>query len=165
MRIRLSQVLGDSIVDGIGLRLVIFTQGCNHKCKGCHNPETHSITGGKEVSVEKLLKLISEDKLIDGITLSGGEPFLQAKECAYIAEKVKEMGLNVWTYSGYTFEQILNSNNEDFLNLLKNTDVLVDGKFILEQRSLDLNFRGSKNQRIIDVEKSLVEKKPVIFMD
>ncbi len=165
MKIRLSQVLGDSIVDGLGLRMVIFTQGCVHNCEGCHNPETHSLTGGKEVSVDKLLNAIFDNKLIDGVTFSGGEPFLQAESCAYIASKVKEKGLNIWTYTGYTFEEILSSENEDFIKFLKNTDVLVDGKFVLKERSLELNFRGSKNQRIIDVKQSLEKGKIILFMD
>lgn len=158
MKIRLFGIVNDSIVDGLGLRTAIFTQGCVHNCEGCHNPESHNVNGGKLYDVEDVIDLINENPLCDGITFTGGDPFLQAEECAYIAEKVN---LNVWTYTGYTWEEII--QNEKFMKLLKVTDVLVDGKFELNKRSLELTFKGSSNQRIIDVKRSLELGKVMLF--
>lgn len=155
MKIRISSVVNDSIVDGKGIRLAVFTQGCIHNCQGCHNPQTHDLNGGEEVDVKKIIELIKENPLLDGITLTGGEPFLQAEQSAKIAEAAHSLGLNVWTYTGFTYEEIMASHNDDFIGLLKETDVLIDGKFILSERSLELKFKGSKNQRIIDVKKTL----------
>lgn len=152
-QIRIAGIEDESIVDGPGIRMVIFTQGCNHNCEGCHNPESHSFHGGKLIDIEEILNMIKENPLLDGITLSGGEPFEQALECSILAKKVKELGLNVITYTGYTFEEIL--GNENFKELLLQTDTLIDGKFDIKQKSLMLKFRGSKNQRIIDVKRFL----------
>ena len=150
--IRISGIEQESIVDGEGIRYVIFTQGCPHHCPGCHNPQTHPFGGGKLVSIEDILDDISKRKnWIDGITLSGGEPFCQIYQCALIAEKAHEMGLSVWCYTGYLFEDLYGWANK----LLKEIDVLVDGLFVQEECSLDLQFRGSKNQRLIDVPTSL----------
>lgn len=151
----------ESIVDGEGIRYVIFTQGCPHHCKGCHNPSTHSFDSGKVVAIHDILTDIEKSKkYIDGITLSGGEPFCQIDQCSIIAEQAREMGLSVWCYTGFSFEELY--GRDDALCLLQNIDVLVDGPFILEERSLDLDFRGSRNQRIIDVRTSL--KKGVTTM-
>ena len=158
MKIRLFGIVNDSIVDGLGLRTAIFTQGCVHNCEGCHNPESHNVNGGKLYDVEDVIDLINENPLCDGITFTGGDPFLQAEECAYIAEKVN---LNVWTYTGYTWEEII--QNEKFMKFLKVTDVLVDGKFELDKRSLELTFKGSSNQRIIDVKRSLELGRVILF--
>lgn len=153
--VRIAGLVKDSIVDGPGLRFTIFTQGCPHHCKGCHNPKTHDFKGGKLVTSEYILKEIASDRGATGITLSGGEPFCQAKVLAPLAKQLKQMGYEVASYSGWTFEE-LNSGKIPFAKeLLENIDILIDGKFILEQRSLELSFRGSKNQRIIDVPKSL----------
>ncbi len=153
--VRTAGLIKDSIVDGPGLRFTIFTQGCPHHCKGCHNPKTHDFKGGKLVTSEYILKEIASDRGATGITLSGGEPFCQAKVLAPLAKQLKQMGYEVASYSGWTFEE-LNSGKIPFAKeLLENIDILIDGKFILEQRSLELSFRGSKNQRIIDVPKSL----------
>lgn len=154
--IRISGIEPESIVDGEGIRYVIFTQGCPHHCPGCHNPQTHPFGGGKLVSIEDILDNISKRKnWIDGITLSGGEPFCQIDQCSIIAERARELGLTVWCYTGFSFEELYGRG--DALDLLQNLDVLVDGPFILEERSLDLDFRGSRNQRIIDVRTSLKE--------
>lgn len=162
MNIRLaSDLQPDSIVDGPGIRTVIWTQGCSHNCEGCQNPSTHDFNGGFSVNVEDVKKELDSLLGQQGITLSGGDPMFQAKACAEIAKHAKEIGLNVWCYTGFTFEQAL--KNKDMLELLKYTDVLVDGKFDKSQFSLNLDFRGSRNQRIIDVQKSLEEKKPVII--
>lgn len=158
MKIRLaSDLQSDSIVDGEGIRTVIWTQGCPHHCPGCHNPETHDFNGGKLVDIEELKKQIFNLKNQDGITISGGEPFSQIEACMEIAKFAKSIGLNVWCYTGYTFEELL--NRPLAVEFLKYIDVLVDGKFILSEKSLNLKFRGSKNQRIINVKRSLREKR------
>ncbi|SHE27194.1 anaerobic ribonucleoside-triphosphate reductase activating protein [Tissierella praeacuta DSM 18095] len=152
-KIRIAGIEEESIVDGPGIRLVVFTQGCNHNCIGCHNPETHSFYGGKLVDIDNIINMIIENPLLDGITLSGGEPFEQAIECSILAKRVRNMGLNVVTYTGYTFEEIL--RNDNFRELLLQTDILIDGKFDISKKSMMLQFRGSTNQRIIDVKKYL----------
>ena len=159
MKIRLADdnILTDSIVDGEGLRAVIWTQGCSHNCKGCHNPKTHDFTKGILKDIEEVKEEIKNLKLQDGITLSGGDPFFQAKACTEIAKFAKKQGLNVWAYTGFLFEDLLKS--EDAKNLLNYIDVLVDGKFELENKSLNIKFRGSTNQRIINVPKSLKDGK------
>lgn len=152
--IRISGITPESIVDGEGIRYVIFAQGCPHHCPGCHNPSTHSFDGGKVVAIHDIIIDIERNrKYIDGITLSGGEPFCQSDQCSIIAEQAREMGLSVWCYTGFSFEDLY--GRDDTLGLLKNIDVLVDDPFILEERSLDLDFRGSRNQRVIDVRTSL----------
>lgn len=163
MRISLSGVTGDSIVDGPGLRLTIFTQGCLHHCPGCHNPQTHDPEGGSWADTEDILAAAAENPLLDGITLSGGDPFMQPVPCLALAEGAHKIGLNVWTYTGYTWEALLEENDADKLALLKETDVLVDGPFLLAERSLELRFCGSRNQRLIDVKKSLAEDKVVLW--
>lgn len=163
MRISLSGVTGDSIVDGPGLRLTIFTQGCLHHCPGCHNPQTHDPEGGSWADTEDILAAAAENPLLDGITLSGGDPFLQPVPCLALAEGAHKIGLNVWTYTGYTWEALLEENDAEKLALLKETDVLVDGPFLLAERSLELQFCGSRNQRLIDVKKSLAADKVVLW--
>ena len=163
MRISLSGVTGDSIVDGPGLRLTIFTQGCLHHCPGCHNPQTHDPEGGSWADTEDILAAAAENPLLDGITLSGGDPFLQPVPCLALAEGAHKIGLNVWTYTGYTWEALLEENDAEKLALLKETDVLVDGPFLLAERSLELRFCGSRNQRLIDVKKFLAEEKVVLW--
>lgn len=150
----------DSIVDGEGIRFTIFVQGCPHHCIGCHNPQTHSFKGGKEYDIEAVVKMFHSNPLISGITLSGGEPFCQESTCAKIAEIAKTFNLNVWVYTGYTFEQLLSMRKTE---LLKYTDVLVDGKFEIKKKSLDLMYRGSSNQRLIDVKKSLALGKVILY--
>lgn len=152
-QIRIAGIEEESIIDGPGIRLVVFTQGCNHNCVGCHNPGTHSFDGGELIDIDKIINMIKENPLLDGITLSGGEPFEQAIECSILAKKVRELGLSVVTYTGYTFEEILRTRK--FRDLLLQTDVLIDGKFDLSHKSMTLQFRGSTNQRIIDVKKYL----------
>lgn len=165
MKIRLATdiIQSDSIVDGEGIRSVIWTQGCMHNCLGCHNPETHSFRKGILVDIEILKEKISKLEGQDGITFSGGDPMEQAEACFEVAKHCKSLGLNVWCYTGYTFEELLEKANyikaiNDFLN---NIDVLVDGKFILTEKSYDAPFRGSKNQRIIDVKESLKVNKAI----
>ncbi|MBP3328213.1 MAG: anaerobic ribonucleoside-triphosphate reductase activating protein [Clostridia bacterium] len=165
MEIRLSGIVEESIVDGKGIRFVVFTQGCPHNCKGCHNPQTHDFKGGYMEDTDKLFEMFQEDPILKGITFSGGEPFMQPKPLTELAKKVHSVRKDVTCYSGFTFEEILNSENEDRVELLKNIDVLIDGKFILEQRNLELSFRGSENQRVIDVKKSLSENKIILVED
>lgn len=163
MKIRLaSPITMDSIVDGPGLRAVIWTQGCNHNCKGCHNPQTHDLFGGYLEDTDSIVKEICNLKLHRGITLSGGEPFMQSESLLDVARAAKKNKLDVWAYTGYTFEELLDKRNTSYfnnLNLLRNIDVLVDGKFIEVKKDISLKFRGSSNQRIIDVQKSLRNKK------
>ena len=164
MKIRLARdIQTDSIVDGEGIRTVIWTQGCIHNCKGCHNPDTHSFTDGNLVDIEKIKEILSTLKGQSGITFSGGDPMCQPKECAEIAKYAKSIGLNIWCYTGYTYERLMevSKKNKDIINFLKQIDILVDGPFILSQKSFDVKFRGSKNQRIIDVVKSLKENKVI----
>ncbi|MCR4621426.1 MAG: anaerobic ribonucleoside-triphosphate reductase activating protein [Clostridiales bacterium] len=157
MKIRIAGVVNDSIVDGPGFRLAVFTQGCPHHCPGCHNPETHAFDGGKEDDTDRIISLMEGNPLLDGVTLTGGDPFCQCAPCAEIAEAAKKLGLNVWAYSGWTWEELSNTarTDPDTARLLSFTDVLVDGRFMLEKRTLELRFRGSKNQRLIDVPASL----------
>ncbi len=159
---RIANYIQDSIVDGKGLRFTLFTQGCPHRCEGCHNPQTHDFDGGREMSTDEIVAIILKNPLTDGVTFSGGEPFAQARDCAAIARAVREKGLNIWAYSGYTFEQLL-AGSDDMRELLSLCDVLVDGPFILAQRSLSLKWRGSANQRVLDVPKSLAAGEAVLL--
>lgn len=164
-QIRLAAPLNaDSIVDGPGLRIVVWTQGCNHNCKGCHNPSTHDFEGGALFDIKDILKELDKLKYHNGITFSGGDPMYQPRACSIIAKHAKENNMDVWCYTGFTFEQLLKQNNKDINEFLKYIDVLVDGPFILSKRNLDLLFRGSSNQRLIEVKKSLKENK-IILLD
>ena len=157
MDLRVAGIVKESVVDGPGFRYVIFAQGCVHKCKGCHNPQTHSFDGGYVCNADDILREIKASYMLDGITCSGGECFESAEGFAYIARKVREMGLNVWTYTGYTYEYIIEHMKErkGWKELLYNTDVLIDGKYEEELKDISLAYRGSGNQRIIDVRESL----------
>ena len=163
---RVAGLIHDSIVDGPGLRFVVFTQGCEFHCEGCHNPDAWDIDGGTEVQVGEVIAQLRSNPLTDGLTLSGGEPFLQAADCAQLAAAARVDGLNVWVFTGYTFDELLEraSSEPDVLRLLLLTDVLVDGRFVLAERSLSLKWRGSKNQRLLDVEKSLAAGLAVEFV-
>lgn len=162
--LRIAGIERESIVDGKGIRYVIFTQGCSHNCLGCHNPETHDFNGGKLVDITDILKEIKEDPLLDGITLSGGDPFFQASELITLCKECKKLNLDIWAYTGFTFENLISDKeNNDRIQLLKNIDILVDGKFILENRTFELVYRGSTNQRLIDVQKSIRENKTIIL--
>ncbi len=160
MEIRIAGTVEDSIVDGPGLRYVVFTQGCPHHCEGCHNPETHDFSGGKLTDTDKLYEQCVENPLTSGVTFSGGEPFCQAEALYELGSSLKQRGLHLMAYSGWTFEELVKkSENEEYVGkLLSILDILVDGRFELAKRSLMLKYRGSENQRIIDVQKSLAEK-------
>lgn len=156
MKLRIAGTANDSIVDGPGIRFTIFTQGCPHNCKGCHNPTTHDFNGGELVDTADLLGKAIENPLLDGVTFSGGEPFCQAQVLAYLGEQIKSLGLNIITYTGYTFEYLYEHRNENgWGELLAVTDYLIDGPFILEQKDWEIKFRGSSNQRYIDCQESL----------
>ncbi len=163
MKIRLAADLqSDSIVDGLGIRTVIWTQGCSHNCPYCHNPSTHSFTAGELIEIDDVIERLESLTGQDGVTFSGGDPMFQPKECTILASKVHELGMNVWAYTGFTFEELL-KGSRDILNFLNNIDVLIDGKFEIDKKSLDLEFRGSSNQRIIDVKESLKDGKVVLY--
>ena len=164
MKIRLAANLQeDSIVDGQGIRTVIWTQGCSHNCPFCHNPSTHDFKGGELVDLVDVISALENLSGQDGVTFSGGDPMFQPKACSILAKKVHELGMNVWAYTGFTFEELIKSTNKDILDFLNEIDVLIDGKFEIEKKSMDLEFRGSSNQRIIDVPKSLERKKVVLY--
>lgn len=166
MEIRLaSDLQTGSIVDGEGLRAVIWTQGCIHNCYGCHNPSTHSKDGGFLTDTEVINHELDSLTLEDGITFSGGDPMMQIDACLDIARHANKLGLNIWCYTGYTFEQLLKMSEikpslKEFMSFI---DVLVDGKFVLSQRSLNLKFRGSRNQRLIDCKKSIKEGRAIVI--
>ena len=156
----LSGIVSDSIVDGPGIRTTIFSQGCPHHCPGCHNPETWDFGCGTMVPVETIVDIVKRNPLCRGVTFSGGEPFAQAAGFAKLAVLLKAEGYEVASYSGYTFEELL-TGTEDQKLLLGSIDILIDGPFLQDQRSLEIVFRGSRNQRILDVRKSLAEGKAV----
>ena len=150
-----SDLQQDSFVDGPGIRMVLWTQGCLHQCPGCHNPHTHDLNGGKLYDVDTIISEMRDSRLQSGLTLSGGEPFLQAEALLPIVKAAKQMHLNIWAYSGFTYEELWNDPVKK--KLLMELDVLVDGKFIQDQKDHRLVFKGSKNQRIIDVKRSIEE--------
>ena len=154
MNIRIAGTVNDSIVDGPGYRYTIFTQGCPHHCPGCHNPQSHDFEGGRVTDTDTILRQVRENPLLDGITLSGGEPFCQPEACRALAEAAHGLGMSVWCYTGYTWEKLMQEADPARLALLEAVDVLVDGPFILAQKSLELKFCGSRNQRLIDVRKT-----------
>lgn len=163
--IRTAGIVKESIVDGPGIRFTIFVQGCPHHCEGCHNPKTHDFSGGKSTDSAELIKEIKRNPLLAGVTLSGGEPFCQAEALCSLAEEVKAMKKNVVAYSGYTFEELLNLSKENpfIIRLLQSCDLLIDGRYLQEKRDLSLRFRGSSNQRILDIPKSLTVGKAVLW--
>lgn len=184
--LRLAGVVRESIVDGPGLRFAIFCQGCPHNCPKCHNQDTHDFSGGYDCDIQKIVNAIEENPLLSGVTFSGGEPSHQPVAFLEIAKKVKSRGLNIWMYSGYTLEELLsraNSTISDLNNMNENSsqtsekneeqvalkgllsliDVLVDGKFINELKDLTLPFRGSKNQKLIDMAATKRHNKIVLY--
>lgn len=162
---RIYGLVQDSIVDGPGFRFSCFVQGCPHHCPGCHNPDSHDYNGGTEMTTDEVIAQMLSNPLTDGLTLTGGEPFAQAEDCLTIARAAHENGLNVWSYSGWTFEKLLNEGTQGQKALLRELDVLVDGPFMIEERSLTLNWRGSRNQRVINVPATLEKGEIVLFCD
>lgn len=159
--VRLAGIAYESLVNGPGMRRVYFAQGCKHNCEGCFNKETHDFNGGELKDMDELIKDALSNPMLKGITFSGGDPLEQSESFAYMAKKFKEAGLNIWCYTGYTFESLLEKmeNDNEVRELLENIDVLVDGKFQLDKKEDGLRFRGSSNQRIIDVKESLLRDK------
>ena len=154
MNIRLAGLVPESIVDGPGYRLAVFVQGCPHACPGCHNPKTHDFAGGYLSDTADVIAKIGVNPLVRGVTLTGGEPMMQAEALCEIAAAAKEKGMNVWCYTGFTLEALEREQNPARMRLLEMIDVLVDGPYIAHERSLDLLYRGSRNQRLIDMDKT-----------
>ena len=156
----------ESIVDGVGVRVVVFVSGCMHDCTGCHNPASHSFSAGRPFTKElqdEIIDYIKSTPFISGITMSGGDPMYSAAEIAEFIVRVKTEvpDISVWIYSGFEYEEI--KTDDDMAHLLSLCDVLVDGEFVLEQRDTTLPYRGSRNQRVIDVKKSNEGGKVVLF--
>lgn len=162
--LRLAGIVRESIVDGPGIRFAIFCQGCPHDCPGCHNPETHDFAGGNDCSIDKLLEEIDKDPMLTGVTFSGGEPMCQPVAFSALGKEVKKRGLDITIFSGYTLEQLMErakgkGSGKDLspeerkatAELLLMTDILIDGPYVAAKRDLTLQFRGSSNQRVIDL--------------
>lgn len=163
--LKIAGIVEESIVDGPGIRFVIFTQGCPHNCKGCHNPQTHDFNGGKYIKIDEITEMIKSNPLLKGITLSGGEPFMQAKQLSILIDKIKDSNLDIITYTGFKYEDLINNSNDEnsFMELLIRTDILIDGKFEEDKKDDSLMFRGSSNQRAIDVKLSIQDGKIVEY--
>ena len=157
--IRIMDIMHSSSVDGTGFRDVLFVNYCPHRCEGCHNPKTWDKANGRDVNLKEVYDDLMESSFTN-VTFSGGEPFEQAKELTILARAIKEGGKSIWIYSGYTYENILYDKNK--LRLLELCDVLVDGRFEKDNTELNLRFKGSLNQRIIDIKKSLSEGEIVL---
>lgn len=151
--IRIAGIVRESIVDGPGIRFVVFCQGCPHHCIGCHNESTHSFDGGYDCDIEKIVSAIDENPLLSGVTFSGGEPVCQAESFLYLAKKIKKRNLTIIMYTGYTYEKLIDMCQEEPMlkELLSYVDVLIDGKYEQSERDLTLKYRGSRNQRVIDM--------------
>ncbi len=163
--IRVAGIVNDSITDGPGLRLALFVQGCPRTCAGCHNPQAIPLNGGTLYSVNDLITRIRKNPILTGVTFSGGEPLIQSHALLPLAKLIKKENLDLAVYTGYTFEEIIEDNDPDVLALLSCADILIDGPFVKKKRSLSLRFRGSENQRILDVPLSLAEKKAIWTKD
>lgn len=163
MDIKTFGIVKESITDGLGIRYTIFAQGCKHNCFGCHNPESHSFNGGYTVSIDEIMGEIKESHLIDGITFSGGDPFYQPEAFLELAKRIKnEVGhLSIWAYTGFIYEELIKNNK--YKELLTYIDVLVDGRYVEGLRSLELKFKGSSNQRLIDVQKTIGSKMVTLY--
>ena len=161
MQIRIAGIVKESYVDGDGIRYAVFMQGCRRHCAGCHNPETHDLNGGRLIDTAEIITDFKRNPLLEGITLSGGEPLLQIGASTELARAAKNFGLNVWLYTGYTFEEL----PAEAATLLELVDVLIDGAFVESLRDLDLQFRGSTNQRLIDVKKSRALNRIVLWTE
>lgn len=163
MNLKISGIVAESIVDGKGIRYTVFTQGCPHGCPGCHNPQTHDFEGGRWVTVEELFREFQKNPLLKGITFSGGEPFCQPEPLTELARLVHGMGKDVTVFTGWTYEQLLEKKDPAVLALLEETDLLIDGPFLEAKKNLELTFRGSENQRLIDMKKTREKGIPVLL--
>ncbi|MBQ3389922.1 MAG: anaerobic ribonucleoside-triphosphate reductase activating protein [Firmicutes bacterium] len=166
-RLKIAGIIRESIVDGPGIRFVVFAQGCSHRCPGCHNPQTHDPEGGNWIGTDRILQEIAKNPILKGVTFSGGEPFEQPEAMAELAKGVKEMGLDLISYSGYTFEELLEMAEEDenIRYIIEQCRMIIDGRFILDRKTLALPFRGSTNQRLVDVQASLEAGEVIVFSD
>jgi anaerobic ribonucleoside-triphosphate reductase activating protein len=165
MKLRLAGITRESVVDGPGIRVVIYAQGCPHGCPGCQNPKTHDPRKGQLFDARQVIQMIRRVPLAQGVTFSGGEPFAQAEAFAELGHMLKSCGLDIITYTGYVWENAANSSEPGWRDLLSLTTLLIDGPFLEDERDLSLAFRGSRNQRIIDVQKSLLRSEPVVVSD
>lgn len=171
--IRVAGIVNDSITDGPGLRFTLFLQGCKMNCTRCHNPESLAVDGGELYTIRDIIKKLNKNPLLMGVTFSGGEPLLQAKALIPLAEKIKTARLDLAIYTGYVLEDLLDgsasvyeySHKSDVMKLLALGDTLIDGPFIIEKKSLNLPFRGSTNQRILDIPLSLKQNQPIMKTD
>ena len=160
LTLRLAGIVKDSIVDGPGVRVAIFAQGCAHNCKGCQNPETHAFDQGQEWNVDDVFdEILKAGPLITGVTFTGGDPLYQWAPFMRLASSIKGLGLDIWCYTGFTWDEVKKNP------LMMFVDVLVDGPYVDEQRTLELPWRGSENQRLIDVQASLKEGEPVFYYE
>lgn len=158
--IYIADIVQNTTVDGPGFRTSIYSTGCNHFCRGCHNKSTWKLKSGIKTCITDIMKKIEEQP--HNVTFSGGDPFLQVEGFIALSKLIKDTGRNIWCYTGYTYEEIL--SNDRLKPFLHYIDVLVDGKFKMSKKSLDTIFRGSSNQRLINVTKSL-EKNEVVLYD
>lgn len=166
MKVRIAGISAESVTDGPGVRLVVFFQGCPHACTGCHNPETWAVNGGKAYETADLMERLPLTPILSGLTFSGGDPFVQAPAAAQIAGLVKARSLNLWVYTGYVWEDLLSKKDKPgVMDLISLADVIVDGPFQEVKRDLSLVYRGSSNQRFIDVRSSLAQKRVVLWAD
>lgn len=165
-QLRIAGTVRDSITDGPGLRYTIFVQGCPHHCEGCHNPQTHDFNAGKVVDIKTLFDEAISNPLLCGVTFSGGEPMCQAKALAELAQMFKDSGVDdIACYTGYTAEQLLEDKVPDAKLLMQKLDVLIDGPFVKSLRCYEAKFKGSSNQRVVDVAKTLQSGKVVLNTD
>ena len=165
--IRLAGIAENSLVNGKGLRKVFFSQGCSHHCEGCFNQHTWEFAGGRMFDMDELVQKVKDEPFLDGVTFSGGDPFQQADKFAYLAKKLHEANINIWAYTGYTFEELMKlaQTNPHIKEMINDVDVIVDGRFMKDKMSENLKYCGSSNQRVIDVKSSLNENKIILFKD
>ncbi|MDD4200507.1 MAG: anaerobic ribonucleoside-triphosphate reductase activating protein [Eubacteriales bacterium] len=163
--IRIAGIMRESIVDGPGIRFAVFCQGCPHNCPGCHNPETHDFFGGSEVKVDRIIEEFDKNPLLVGMTFSGGEPMCQSEGFAALGKLVKQRGKSITIFSGYTLEQLLAQAKENraTAELLNICDILIDGPFVQAKRDMTLKYRGSSNQRVIDMKRAREEGRIVLY--
>ena len=165
MELNIAGIVDDSIVDGDGCRLTVFVQGCHRRCHGCQNPETQPMEGGRRIDTADILAKVKANPLLAGVTFSGGEPFLQCAPLAELAREIHAAGLDIWSYSGYTLEELQARHDKATDDLLAEVDVLVDGAYVEELRDLTLHFRGSSNQRVIDMNATRQQGKIVLLYE
>lgn len=156
-KLYIMDIIDGTVVDGPGFRLSIYCAGCEHRCPECHNPQSWEMSNGKEMTQDELMKAVTDSPW--NVTFSGGDPFYQAEAFAELASRIKkETAKTIWCYTGFTIEELLQENDPHRMALLRNIDVLVDGPFIKAQRDEQLRFRGSSNQRILEMKDFLPDR-------